>query len=88
MDINQLSKIVKKKIIENTSADDVIVEDKTFLHKKHKSFQKNRFHIRIIIKSNDLSSKNNIESTKLIYKILDEEIKKYIHSIQISFNKT
>tara|TARA_B100000029_G_C17511435_1_gene936425 strand:+ start:451 stop:717 length:267 start_codon:yes stop_codon:yes gene_type:complete len=88
MDINQLSKIVKKKIIENTSADDVIVEDKTFLHKKHKSFQKNRFHIRIIIKSNDLSSKNNIESTKLIYKILGEEIKKYIHSIQISFNKT
>jgi len=88
MDINQLSKIVKKKIIENTSADDVIVEDKTFLHKKHKSFQKNRFHIRIIIKSNDLSNKNNVESTKLIYKILDEEIKKYIHSIQISFNKT
>ena len=72
MDINQLSKIVKKKIIENTSADDVIVEDKTFLHKKHKSFQKNRFHIRIIIKSNDLSNKNNIESTKLIYKILGE----------------
>ncbi len=88
MDINQLSKIVKKKIIENTSVDNVIVEDKTFLHKKHKSFQKNRFHIRIIIKSNDLSNKNNIESTKLIYKILDEEIKKYIHSIQISFNKT
>ena len=88
MDINQLSKIVKKKIIENTSADNVIVEDKTFLHKKHKSFQKNRFHIRIIIKSNDLSNKNNVESTKLIYKILDEEIKKYIHSIQISFNKT
>ena len=85
MDINQLSKIVKKKIIENTSADDVIVEDKTFLHKKHKSFQKNRFHIRIIIKSNDLSNKNNIESTKLIYKILDDEIKKYIHSIQILF---
>ena len=88
MDINQLSKIVKKKIIENTSVDNVIVEDKTFLHKKHKSFQKNRFHIKIIIKSNDLSNKNNIESTKLIYKILDEEIKKYIHSIQISFDKT
>ncbi len=88
MDINQLSKIVKKKIIENTSVDNVIVEDKTFLHKNHKSFQKNRFHIRIIIKSNVLSNKNNIESTKLIYKILDEEIKKYIHSIQISFNKT
>ena len=39
------------------------------------------------IKSNDLSNKNSVESTKLIYKILDEEIKKYIHSIQISFSK-
>ena len=87
MDINQLSKIVKKKIIENANVDNVTVEDKTFLHKTHKSFQKNKFHIKITIKSNDLSNKNSVESTKLIYKILDEEIKKYIHSIQISFSK-
>jgi len=26
---------------------------------------------------------NKIKSTKIIYKILDEELKKYIHSIQI-----
>ena len=87
MDINQLVKIVKKKITDNINVDNIIVEDKTFLHKTHKSFQNKKFHIKIVIKSDYLSKKNTIESNKIIYKILDKEIKNYIHSIQISFNK-
>ena len=86
MDINQLVDIVKKKISKNINVQSIIVEDKTFLHKKHKSFEKNKFHLKILIKSNDLKM-NNVESTRVIYKILDEEIKKYIHSIQILFTK-
>ena len=87
MDINQLVDIVKKKISENINVQSIIVEDKTYLHKKHKSFEKNKFHLKILIKSKDLNM-NNVESTRMIYKILDEEIKKYIHSIQILFTKT
>ncbi len=87
MDINQLTEIVKKKIIKKIDVESIIIEDKTFLHKDHKSFEKNKFHIKLIIKSDYLNNKNSIESTKIIYKILDEEIKKYIHSIQILFNK-
>ena len=37
MDINQLSEIVKKKILENQSIEEVYLEDKSFLHKKHKN---------------------------------------------------
>ena len=37
MDINQLSEIVKKKILENRSIEEVYLEDKSFLHKKHKT---------------------------------------------------
>ena len=84
MDINQLSEIVKKKISEKINVQKIIVEDKTYLHKKHKSFEKNKFHLKILIKSKDLNM-NNVESTRMIYKILDEEIKKHIHSIQILF---
>ena len=87
MDINQLVDIVKKKISENINIQSIIVEDKTYLHKKHKSFEKNKFHLKILIKSKDLNM-NNVESTRMIYKTLDEEIKKYIHSIQILFTKT
>ena len=84
MDINQLSEIVKKKISDKTNVQSVIVEDKTFLHKNHKSSEKNKFHLKITIKSNELNI-NSVKSTRIIYKILDEEIKKHIHSIQILF---
>ena len=84
MDINQLSEIVKKKISDKTNVESVIVEDKTYLHKNHKSSEKNKFHLKITIKSNELNI-NKVHSTRLIYKILDQEIKNYIHSIQILF---
>jgi len=86
MDINQLIEIVKRKINQNLPCDKVEVEDKTFLHKSHKSHQNNKFHIKLKITSLHLKEKNKIESSKKIYKILDEELRKYIHSIQILIN--
>ena len=35
MDINQLTEIVKKKISDKINVQNIIVEDKTFLHKNH-----------------------------------------------------
>ena len=86
MDINQLIEIVKRKINQNIPCDKIDIEDKTFLHKSHKSHQNNKFHLKLKIKSLHLKEKNKIESSKKIYKILDEELKKYIHSIQILIN--
>ena len=87
MDINQLVEIVKKKITNKLDVESITIDDKTFLHENHKSFKKNKFHLKITIKSKDLNNKSSFDSTKIIYKIIDEEIKKYIHSIQISFKK-
>ncbi len=84
MDINQLTEIVKKKIKDALSLEDIKIEDKTFLHKNHSSHQKDRFHIKISIKSKELKKMNKIEASKKIYKILDIELKKFIHSIQIT----
>ena len=86
MDINQLIEIVKRKINQEVVCENIKVEDKTFLHKNHKSQEKNKFHLKLIIKSKQLNTENKISSTKKIYKILDDEIKKYIHSIQILIN--
>ena len=84
MDINQLIKIVKNKIEKNLEVESIIIEDKTFLHLNHKSHEKNKFHLKLTIKSKDLNKINKIESNKLIYKIIKNELNKYIHSIQIS----
>ena len=83
MDINQLINIIRKKINNNLKCDNIEIQDKSYLHVKHKNNDKNKFHIKLIIKSSELKEKTKLESTKIIYKVLDEEIKNYIHSIQI-----
>ena len=83
MDINQLIEIVKKKIDTNIQVDDIEILDKTFLHLKHDNYKQGKFHLQIIIKSEKLKIKNRIEVSRLVHKILEDEIKKFIHSIQI-----
>ena len=86
MNINQLITIVKNKIEKNISLEYINIEDKTFLHKSHKTHQDGKFHLKLSIKSSESEKINKIELTKKIYSILDEELKKYIHSIQILIN--
>ena len=86
MNINQLIEIVKNKLNKNIPCDKIEIEDKSFLHKNHVSNSENKFHIKLIINSKHLRTKNKIDSTKEIYKVLDEELKNYIHSIQILIN--
>ena len=85
MNINQLSKIVKKKILKHKIIQNIDIEDKSFLHKKHKNNDLGKFHLKLKIKSDVLKVKNRIESNKFIYKILDQEMKNNIHSLQILF---
>ncbi len=86
MNINQLISIVKNKIEKNISLEYINIEDNTFLHKSHKTHQDGKFHLKLNIKSSGSEKINKIELTKKIYSILDEELKKYIHSIQILIN--
>ena len=85
MDINQLSKIVKKKILDNKLIENVELEDKSFLHKNHKTNNQNKFHIKLKINSEKLRNMSRIESSKIIFRLLDKEMKNYIHSLQILF---
>ena len=86
MNINQLISIVKNKLENNILFENINIEDKTFLHKSHKSHEDGKFHIKITIESSELKELNKIQSTKKIYSILQEELKTYIHSIQILIN--
>jgi len=83
MDINELIAIVKKKLQNKIDIESIIIEDKSFLHKNHSTNQKDKFHLKIYLKSDELKNISRIEGNKKIYKILDKEIKENIHSIQI-----
>jgi len=86
MEINNLINIIKKKLLENLFIEKIIIEDKTYLHTKHLSHDKNKFHIKLTISSRELKKISKLDATKKVNKILEEEIKNYIHSIQILFN--
>ena len=83
MDINNLIAIVKKKLNNEIVIEKIEVEDKSFLHKNHLGHQEGKFHLKLIISSDELKKLNKIQSNKKIYKVLDEEMKEYIHSLQI-----
>jgi len=86
MDINELIAIVKKKLLSQIIIESIKIEDKSFLHKNHAGNQKGKFHLKIILNSIELKKLSKIDSNKKIYKVLDKELKEFIHSIQILIN--
>ena len=85
MDINQLSKKIENKLLNDSSIKNVKIIDNTYKHLKHNSHQKGKYHIKLEINSEILKKTDRIQSNKLIYKNLSEELKTDIHSLQISF---
>ena len=86
MNINELIAIVKNKLESEIIIQDLKIEDKSFLHKNHKGHQEGKFHLKLTIKSEELSNSSKLISTKKVYNILDTELKEHIHSIQILLN--
>ena len=87
MKINQLVILVEKKIKEAVSLEQIFIEDKSFLHKNHKGNDKDKFHLKITVKSKKLKSLNKVKANKIIYKSISDELKTHIHSIQLSINQ-
>ncbi len=85
MELNILIENIKSKLLNSSFVENVIIEDKTYLHVKHSSYDKSKFHLKLTIFSNDLKKASKIDATKKIHNILQHEIKNYIHSIQILF---
>jgi len=83
MEINSLVKILKEKLTKKIEINNIIIEDKSFLHKKHKNFDKNKFHIKLTIESSELKKISSIEANRKIYNVLKDEMNRRIHSLQI-----
>ena len=86
MNINNLIAIVKKKLTDEIVIEKINIEDKSFLHKTHSEYQLGKFHLKLIIRSDELKKLTRIERDKRIYRVLDQEMKEYIHSLQILIN--
>ena len=74
---------VKEKINGKFNPEDIILIDNSSLHKKHKSFDPNKIHLKIILKSKKLKSMDKIAAHKKIYSVLKNEIHNKIHALEI-----
>ena len=83
MEINGLIKVLKDKLTEKIKINNIKIEDKSFLHKKHKNFEKDKFHIKLTIESSELKKISSLEANRKIYDILKDEMNRSIHSLQI-----
>ena len=73
----------KEKINKKITPENIILIDNSYLHSKHKSFDINKFHLKLIIKSKRLKSINKIQAHKEIFSILKDEMKNKIHALEI-----
>ncbi len=86
MKINELIEALDKKLKKNFKISSLKIEDKSFLHAKHKLFKEGKFHIKLILISDELKLLKSIDANKKIYAVLKEEMNNYIHSLQIKIN--
>ena len=77
---------IKKKINKKINPENIILIDNSSFHSKHKSFDPNKLHLKIIIKSEKLRGMNKISAHKEIFSILKNEMKNKIHALEIEIN--
>ena len=74
---------IKTKINNKLSPEKILLIDNSYLHTKHKSFDPNRFHLKLVIKSKKLKNMEKIDAHKVIFSILNDEMKNKIHALEI-----
>ena len=83
--MNTFLMIIKKKLVDTLKASNVEIIDNTSKHKNHKFFQEDKFHLKIIIKSEYLKSLNRIDAHRKVKQTLKKEFKK-IHALELEIN--
>ena len=81
--MNNFLKLIENKIKKNIKIESVLIIDNSKLHKKHKFFNPDRYHLCLEIESIYLSSLTKIKAHREIMRILDTELATRIHALEI-----
>ena len=79
---------IKAKINKKLNPEQILLIDNSSLHTKHKSFDSNKFHLKLIIKSEKLRKIGQINAHRAIFSILKDEMNSKIHALEIEINKS
>ena len=78
---------IEKKLKKQIKIESLKIVDNSHMHKGHKFFSPEKFHLQLKIKSLYLQSISRINAQKLIMKILKEDLKTKIHALEISIEQ-
>tara|TARA_B100002052_G_C15471814_1_gene414632 strand:+ start:236 stop:490 length:255 start_codon:yes stop_codon:yes gene_type:complete len=81
--MNDFLENLRKKIVTEFNPEGISIIDNSHLHSKHKSFDKNKFHIKLVLKSAKLSQMNKVQAHKMVFSVLSKEMKNKIHALEI-----
>ena len=77
---------IKEKINKKINTKNIVLIDNSSFHTKHKSFDPDKLHLKIIIESEKLKKMNKIAAHKEIFSILKKEMENKIHALEIEIN--
>ena len=80
--INFIKKL-EIKISKKLNLEKIQIIDNSDLHRKHKSFNPDKVHLKIIIYSKKFKEMKRIDAHKKIFSLLKEEMKNKIHALEI-----
>ena len=66
--INELIAIIKKKLYNNFNIENILIEDRSYLHKNHPGNVEGKFHLKITLTSLELKKMNKLEVIKKFIK--------------------
>ena len=81
--MNDFLNFIENKIVKNIKIESISVIDNSALHKRHKFFDSNKYHLKLEIQSSYLNSLTKIKAQRQIMSILAKEMKTKIHALEI-----
>ena len=77
---------IKENINKKINPENIILINNSSFHAKHKSFDQNKVHLKIIIKSEKFRNIDKIAAHNEIFSILKDEMSNKIHALEIEIN--
>jgi|TARA_B110000211_G_scaffold27906_1_gene28362 stress-induced morphogen len=81
--MNDFLKLLENKIKKNIKIKSILITNNSALHKKHKFFNSEKYHLKLEIESSFLSSLSKINAQRQVMKVLSEELNTKIHALEI-----
>ena len=78
---------IKNKLTKNIKIEKLEVVDNSHKHKGHRFYRPEKYHLKLKIKSLYLNSISRLEAHQEIMKILEDDLRKNIHALEINIEK-